>query len=176
MTDVSTHWLADSCPVPVDPAWLTQPIATVLAAGIAVVAALIAYAGVTKTVRSTRRESRRKDRADALIDGLASLQAMARTVAQTGIMTSPSDRLALINGKAGEKMGEAADAWTLANGKLVMYGMQDVLKAAEPFIQRAQLEWAEMAGNPVYESKGAEVLLSFDAAVPAFKKAMKSLK
>ncbi|CAM5680976.1 hypothetical protein MAUB1S_01458 [Mycolicibacterium aubagnense] len=175
MTDAPIQWFAQPCPA-ADPAILTQPRATVVAACIAVVAALIAYAGVTKTVRSARRESRRKERADALIDGLASLQAMARMVGQTSIMSSPSDRFALINGEAGAKMNQAADAWTLANGKLVMYGMRDVLKAAEPFIQKAQLEWAEMAGNPVYESKAADVLVSFNAAVPAFKNAMKSLK
>ena len=101
---------------------------------------------------------------------------MARTIAQTGLLTSPSDRFAAMQGKAGDKMNEATDAWTVANGKLVMYGMHDVLKPAEPFIQKAQLEWAEMAGAPVYKSKGAEIVLSFDAAVPAFKKAVKSLK
>jgi hypothetical protein len=101
---------------------------------------------------------------------------MARTVVQTGIMASPSDRFALINDKAGDRMNAAADAWTIANGKLSMYGMQDALKAAQPFIEKANREWAAMAGgDPVYRSKGAEVLLSFDAAVPAFKKAMKSL-
>ena len=176
MTDVSIHWLADPCPVPVDPAWLTQPVATVLAAGIAVVAALIAYAGVTKTVRSTRRESRRKEKADALVDGIASLQTMARTIVQTGLTTNPSDRLAMVQGAAGQKMNEAADAWTLANGRLVMYSMKDVLKAAEPFIQKAQLEWAEIVSAPMHKVDGAEVLHRFDATVPAFTKAMKSLK
>lgn len=176
MTHATTLWLAAE-PCPVAAGWFTQPVATVLSACIAVVAALIAYAGVTKTVRNTRRESRRKERADALVDGLASLQTMARTIAQTGIMTDPSERLTLVQGTAGQKMIDAADAWTLANGRLVMYGMKDALKAAEPFIQKAQLEWAEIANAaPIYEFKGAEVLLSFDAAVPAFKKAMQSLK
>jgi hypothetical protein len=176
MTDTSIPWLSQPCPVTTDQGWLTQPVATVLAASIAVVAALIAYAGVTKTIRSTRRESRRKEKADALVDSLASLQMMARTVAQTGIMTDPSARFALIQDTAGAKMNEAADAWTLANCRLVMYGMKDALTAAEPFIQKAQLEWAQMTTTPVYEFNGAEVLLSFNAAVPAFKKAMQSLK
>ena len=172
-------WLAaETCLPAIDSDFfrLTQPRATLWAATIAVVAALIAYAGVTKTVRSARRESRRKERADALVDGLASLQTMARVVTQTSLMTEPSSRFALINGTAGEKMSEAADAWTRANGRLLMYGMRDVLKAAEPFIQKATLEWAEMT-NPVYEPKGADVLLSFDAGIPAaFKTAMQSLK
>ncbi len=57
-----------------------------------------------------------------------------------------------------------------------MHGMKDALTAAEPFIQNAQLEWAQMATSPVYVFIGAEVLLSFDAAVLASKKAMQSLK
>jgi hypothetical protein len=41
---------------------------------------------------------------------------------------------------------------------------------------KAQLEWAQMTTAPIYEFNSAEVLFSFDAAVPAFKKAMQSLK
>jgi hypothetical protein len=47
--DAWTMWLAaDPCPAVTDASWLTQPRATVMAAVIAVIGALIAYAGVTK--------------------------------------------------------------------------------------------------------------------------------
>lgn len=157
----STTWQAtEICNDAFDFLSLTQPIATVLAALIAVVAAGIAYAGVTKTVRSTRRQNRRKDKADALVDGLSSLQTMARMITQAGLISDPSSRLAQIQGAVAEKVNGAADAWTLANGRLLMYGMQDVLNAAEPFVQKAQLEWAAMVSAPGYEFKGAEILLA----------------
>lgn len=71
MTHAWITWLAaDRCPAlaaAMDPGWLTQPVATVTAAVIAVIGALIAYAGVTKTTRTTRRENRREEKMAVLL-------------------------------------------------------------------------------------------------------------
>jgi hypothetical protein len=176
MTHFRTWWSAAVCSPAPDLGWLTRPVATILAACIAVVAALMAYAGVTKTVRSTRRESRRKDRADALVDGLAALQTMARMTAQAGFATHPDDRVEHVQGTVGQKMNEAADAWTLANGRLVMYQMREVLSAADPLVNKAQAEWNAIVSDVNHEVDRDEVFRLYNTVVPSFRTAMKSLK
>jgi hypothetical protein len=69
MTHAWTTWLAaDPCPAATDSGWLTQPKATVAAALIAVVGAVVAYLGVTKTTRTTPKESRRAEKVAVLTD------------------------------------------------------------------------------------------------------------
>jgi hypothetical protein len=176
MTAPSIRRLPDLCAISANWPALTQPVATVTAACIAVFAAAIAYLGVIRTTNTTRRENRRKEKADALVDGLAALQSMVRTLVQVGLTTDHNDRVAMIRDAAQSEMYAAADDWTIANGRLSMYGLDDVLKAAEKFIQLWQKEWAGVVSVPGYPVDHKQLMVDFNAAVPAFKKAMQSLK
>jgi hypothetical protein len=76
--------MAEPCPVAeVDPGWLTQPGATLGAAGIVVIAALIAYLGVLKSTSTTRRENRRAEKVAVLSEGMTAVQNYARAISRS---------------------------------------------------------------------------------------------
>ena len=101
---------------------------------------------------------------------------MARMVAQAGFATHPGDRVEHVQGTVGQKMNEAADAWTVANGRLVMYEIREVLNAAEPLVEKVQLEWGAIVSDVYHEVDSEEVFRRYNTVVPAFRNAMKSLK
>ncbi|WP_155290325.1 hypothetical protein [Rhodococcoides fascians] len=52
---------------PADPGWLTQPVATILAASIALLAAAVAYRGVLRQIKANRSENRKNRLSDLKI-------------------------------------------------------------------------------------------------------------
>jgi|GEM_PF-5460745 len=126
MTPVWTAWLAaDPCPAATNPSWLnwlSPPVATVSAAFIAVVGALIAYLGVTKTTRTTKRENRRAEKVAVLTEAFAPIHELTRAIDRIALPEDPAVRAERIGMMDAGPMRELGDKYSMVASKLELYG------------------------------------------------------
>ena len=177
MTAFSFDWFAaDLCPVAaVDPGWFTQPVATVLAAGIAVLAAGIAYAGVLRTTSTTRRENRRAEKVEVLTMAHIAIQDYMRAISQIGSTNGP-DRIPLILTLNEGKIDEINQAVSLAYGKLYLYGFRDVSRLAAASIAQMRLVWVTVCNDPTVEVPMEPIDETYKACLKALTDAFDHLK
>jgi hypothetical protein len=148
MTHIWTTWLAaDPCPPGTDPGWLTQPVATVLAATIAVVGALIAYAGVTKTTRTTRRENRRAEKVAVLGEACAAIHELTRAVDRVATPTDVTVRVERVEDMK-DQMRELGDKYSIAATKLVLYGFDAAGAETNSLNEQLSAAWDEVRDDP----------------------------
>jgi len=170
--------LVEPCP-PFSPPdlTLTQPWATVGAAVLAIIGALIAYAGVTKTARSTRQETRRKERADVLTDSLTALQALSRAMLRIGITTTQTDRNDLIRelNNSG-RMEELHAAASTAAAKLMLYGFTDVRQEWDPTTSLLQNLWEFVREKPETAIDVQDIQMNVSATAKALTKEFGKLR
>ncbi|WP_261899799.1 hypothetical protein [Mycobacterium marinum] len=176
MADKSMRWLAQqSSQILADQEWLTQPVATVLAACIAVLAASIAYLGVLKTTSTTRHEQRRAEKVELLSDGLIAFQNYTRAILQLGHTTDPQVRAGLVSRLSAGRIDELNDAISLVLGKLALYGFKDIMKEAAPLGAQLATVWQELAAAPTIAIPTTVIENSYKPCVVAFQKAFADL-
>jgi hypothetical protein len=174
MTHAWTTWLAaDPCPAVTDPSWLTQPKATVLAAVIAVVGALIAYAGVTKTSRTTRRENRRDEKVAVLTEATIAIQELIRAIDRVALTTDPTDRADQVAKMNAGPMKRLGDRYSLAETKLELYGFGAATKEANTLSDTLIAVWDGLRANPANAVNLDQSHKDYDKALEAIKKALK---
>ncbi|WP_064280665.1 hypothetical protein [Mycolicibacterium iranicum] len=76
----TTLLAAEECAAATDTGGLSAPWATVIAALIAVVGALIAFAGVWRTTGTTRKENRRAENVAVLTEAATAIQELTRAI------------------------------------------------------------------------------------------------
>lgn len=167
--------IAAELPSPSDP-WLTQPVATVIAACIAVVAAAIAYAGVTHAARNTRRETRRKEKLDVLIEGMAAARAYVSRASQLGTAQDQNVRDDLIAFLRDGEMHKLENYMTTAGSKLMLYGFDDVIEALQPFVKSVESAWLRAQQEPMAEVDIPDIYAKFSACSLAIRKSVQKLK
>jgi hypothetical protein len=176
MTSALTTWLAaDPCPTVTNPDWLTQPKATVAAAIIAVIGALIAYAGVTKTTRTTRRENRREEKVAVLTEATIAIQELIRAIDRIALTTDQAVRaeeVAKINAGPMKRLG---DNYSLAETKLELYGFSAAAKEANTLSDTLIAVWDGLRANPANAVNLDRSHRDYDKALDAIKKALKEL-
>lgn len=124
-----------------DPGWLTQPLATILAACIAIGAASIAYLGVLKTTSTQRNEKRRSEVIDTLVEALdavantkialASLAKLPRTMPTTA---PDLEREFAVWAEAERRL----DALEVMAIKLQLFGYEVAAAATHAFFRSAE--------------------------------------
>lgn len=129
---------------------LTQPWATVIASVIALTAALIAYAGVVKSISSNRKESRRKEKLDILRDAANALTEGIRLLGGLANQTTPEARTAFINKHSQERWQAHVDAMSMSQMTLALYGYLDVLEPLEKISKFTSKQWASTKSDPSY--------------------------
>ncbi|WP_131705546.1 hypothetical protein [Mycolicibacterium obuense] len=168
---------ADPCSVGgVDLGWLTQPVATVLAACIALVAAGVAYTGVLKTTRTTKQENRRTERVAVLSEGLAAVDNFSRAIYQIARTSDPGVRAAIMAVMATERLDEINDAISLAIGKFGLFGFTDVRKKTNVLAAMYRVVWDAAVADPTVPIDMSIVDPHYKAATEAFRKAFAELK
>jgi hypothetical protein len=176
MTHAWTTWLAaDPCPAATDPGWLTQPVATVLAATIAVVGALIAYAGVTKTTRTTRRENRRAEKVAVLEEACAAIHELTRAVDRVATPTDVIVRVERVKDMKDE-MRELGDKYSIAATKLVLYGFDAAAEETNGLNDQLSAAWDEVRGDPAKIVNLEECHKGHRTALTAIRKAIHNLR
>jgi type II secretory pathway pseudopilin PulG len=180
MTHAWTTWLAaDPCPAAANPdwlTWLTPPVATVLAATIAVVGALIAYAGVTKTTRTTRRENRREEKIAVLADATVAVQELIRAVDRVALTTDPTARAEQVAKMNAGPMKKLGDKYSLAETKLELYGFEAATKEVNTLSDTLIVVWDGLRANPADAVNLDQSHSDYDNALEALKKALKKLR
>lgn len=128
---------------------LTQPIATLITGGFALVAASIAYCGVLKSVSEQRKADRRKRRVDQLLDATSAMYTAANRIMANDYA----------NGTERLKLTHDAQA---AFAKLEILGYEDaadrarkvldVIKQAEKDGTTNTPQFSEQLGASAYEA------------------------
>ncbi|QNI08310.1 hypothetical protein GAN17_20105 [Mycobacterium kubicae] len=176
MSSIESIWLAaDPCPAVTDPGWLTQPKATVVAAVIAVVGALIAYAGVTKTTRTTRRENRREEKVAVLTEASAAIQELTRAIDRIALTTDPAARAQQVAKMDDGPMKKLGDRYSLSETKLELYGFTDSAKAAKSLSDTLMTVWNGLRRNSNDDVDLAQSHDEYDEALKAIQTALKEL-
>lgn len=163
-------------PCAVDPGWLTQPRATVLAALIAVIAATIAYAGVLKTTSTTRRENRRAEKAAVLVEGQVAFANLTRLLLQIALTPTPEERAASLLKLGETRLNEIFDAVAISSAKFALYGFSDVTKASNKVVAAGALAHAQWNEDLAVEFDADEIFANGRGCDAALKRAMQSLK
>ncbi len=177
MQALAIVWFAaEPCPLVSDSGWLNQPTATVLAATIAVVAALIAYLGVIRTTSTTRRESRRQEKVEVLVEALAAIRSSAGEIAAIGKMVDPDERAAMVQELKKGGFGEIQDAVGLGNTKLMLYRFSDVLVTMDPLIDLISEAWVALRADPATTIDVDELGDALIQTLTAFRRALSDLK
>lgn len=175
-----TTWLAaEVCPEATNPGWLnwlTQPIATVSAALVAVIAAGIAYAGVTKTTRATRRESRRSEKVAVLIEAFTATHELTRgigraTQAEGGM--ARAQRVALMDDGP---MRELGNKHSIACSKLTFYGFDASAKLMNSFNDSLAEVWRIVRADPESDVDLTKPYADYDELLKEIQKAFRALK
>jgi hypothetical protein len=175
MSNASTTWLAaDSCPAATDPGWLTQPVATVAAATIAVIGALIAYAGVTKTTRTTRRENRREEKVAVLTEASAAIHELTRAVERVALPNDPALRAQRVEQMDAGPMKELGDKYSMAATKLELYGF-DTVEETNALSDTLFAVWESLRRDPAETVSLEESRESYVKTLKAIQKALKKL-
>lgn len=126
--------------------WFTQPVATVLAACIAVVAAVIAWSGARAQIKAEDNRVRRTEKIDALTEAYAAAHNLAR---QWGLVMGPGEPTAA----AHEAYAEAFVRALLARGKLaILKGFGEVENTMAAFVEEVTA-----AANRPGSANGQEV-------------------
>lgn len=176
MTPPAVQWLAQPCPLPAsDSGWLTQPVATVLAACIAIVAATTAYLGVLKTTSTTRRENRRAEKVEVLTAAHVAMQDYVRTIQQLG--TTPHEYRTVLLTYLGEgRINEILAAVSVSYGKLYLYGFHDASKLGAALIAQLKVAWGAVVSDPSIELPLAPIDDTYKAWLGAISGAFDKLK
>jgi hypothetical protein len=179
MTHALTLWLAaDPPPAAANPgwlAWLTPPIATVCAAFIAVIGALIAYAGVTKTTRTTRRENRRAEKVAVLTEAFAAVHGLSRAIERVNKPTDPAERAERVKAMEAGPMGELGDKYSIAATKLSLYGFDTAAKTSNTLNIALLAMWDRLCSNPATVVNEDESTEAYKAALAALHQAVADL-
>ncbi len=161
--------MAEPCPVAeVDPGWLTQPVATLGAAGIAVIAALIAYLGVLKSTSMTRRENRRAEKVAVLSEGMTAVQNYARAIMQIA-RTDAEHRPQLIALLSSDRINDINEAAALTLGKLSLFDFRDATKKTTALVAVLVFVWDAVRADP-------SIPLDADHIEPYYKEATEALR
>lgn len=152
--------------------WLSPPVATVTAALIAVIGALIAYAGVTKTARTTRRENRREEKVAVLVEASAAIQQLTRAVDRLALMDARADDVKRMD--AGP-MKELGDKYELTATKLELYGFSVAATATKTLSENLSSVWDAMRADPNSDVDRSRYNDQYSVALSSIKSALASL-
>lgn len=173
MTQAWTMWLAaDGCAT--DAGWLTAPRATVIAALIAVLGALIAFGGVLRTTGTTRRENRRAESTAVLTDAATAIQELTRAVDRVAL-TAPAGRASRVAEMDAGPMKALGDAFTMSATKLELYGFDAAAKETQGLEEELIALWDRLRQNPAAEVDLTPCHQRFDKTLTAIKKARTKL-
>jgi hypothetical protein len=174
MTHAWTTWLAaDPCPAATNPGGLTQPWATVAAAFIAVIGALIAYAGVTKTTRTTQREKRREEKVAVLSEASAAINELTRAIDRVALTKDPTARAERVTAMNAGPMKELGDKFSMAATKLELYNFDAAAKETNALSDTLIAVWDDLRLNPANAVNLDQPHQDYDRALQAIQKALK---
>jgi hypothetical protein len=145
----------------------------VLAATIAVVGALIAYAGVTKTTRSTGREKRREEKLAILTEAATAIQELIRAIDRIALTKNPTARAEQVAKMDAGPMKRLGDRYSLAETKVELYGFGAATKAMNTLSDTLIAVWDGLRANPANAVNLDQSHGDYDKALEAIKKAMK---
>ena len=172
-----TLWLvADPCPAATNTDWLTAPRATVIAAVIAVIGALIAFAGVWRTTGTTRKENRRAENVAVLTDAAAAIQDLTRAIDRVASTADPTARAALVAEMNAGPMKALGDKYTMAATKLELYGFDAAAEQTQTLEDKLFAVWNTLRQNPANAVDLKPCHQDFDKALTAIKDVRKKLR
>lgn len=176
MTYPITAWLAaDPCPAATQSEGFTQPWATVVAAFIAVVGALIAYAGVTKTTRTTRHENRRDEKVAVLTEASSAIQELTRAVDRVGQPEDADVRAERVKKMDDGAMKELGDKSAMAATKLALYGFSNAAEQAETLNDTLRIPWESLRKDSAIAVSLTDSHDAYDRTQREIHKALKEL-
>jgi hypothetical protein len=175
MTYEWTLLAADPCPAATNTGGLTQPLATVIAAAIAIIGAVVAFLGVTITTRTTRKENRRADKVAVLTEATIALQELVRAIDRIAQTTDPTARTEQVTKMNAGPMKKLGDKYSVAETKLELYGFKDATKAANAFADSLLPVWNSLRADPATELNLEQPHKDYEKGLEAFKKAMRKL-
>lgn len=163
------------CPATIDSSWLTAPRATIIAALIAVLGALIAYSGVLKTTRSARLQSLRAERVAVLSDASVAAQELTRSVHRLCQESNVDARIAQIALMDGGPMKELGDKYALAATRMQIYGFSTAAAKANALSDNLFAIWESLRKSPGEVIDLADSEETYDDAMTAIKTALQTM-
>jgi len=174
MTHISAAWAAaESCPSTAS--GFTQPWATVTAAIIAVVGALIAFAGVTKTTRTTRQENRREEKVAILTEASVAINELTRAIDRAAQKEDQTARAELIKVMDAGPLKSLGDKYSLAETKLELYGFDAAAKEAQRLSDTLYPIWETLKHDPAVSVDLTKPHADYGKALKAIQTALKEL-
>lgn len=146
-----------------------------IAAVIAVVGALIVFAGVWRTTGTTRKENRRAENVAVLTDAAGAMQDLTRAIDCVASADSAArvDRVTEMN--AGP-MKDLGDKYTMAATKLELYGFDAAAEQTQTLEDKLIAVWDGLRKNPASAVDFEPCLQDFHKALTAIKDARKKLR
>jgi hypothetical protein len=176
MTPALTMWLAaDSGPAVADTGGLSQPSATVMAALIAVIGAVVAFLGVTVTTRTTRSENRRAEKATVLTDAWAAVFKLSRALERVNKISNPTVRAERIKTMAAGPVGDLGDDHAITASKLTLYNFGAAAHAITKLNAELTTLWETIRDNPTTTADDAKATQAYKSAHQAIKDAIDGL-
>jgi hypothetical protein len=163
-----------------DTDWLTGPRATVIAASIAVLGTLVAFAGVWRTTNTTRKETRRKERLDVLVDCATALRNY--TLPLLGIGRAGEDaeaRAKIVSRFTDDAVFDLNNSLGLAHNKLALYNFMHVFDAVQRTASRDIRLWDQVLDQPdraIEPVDYDDLSMHYIKATAAFRDAIAKLK
>ncbi|MCV7250653.1 hypothetical protein H7J86_00565 [Mycobacterium hackensackense] len=161
---------------PVDWTWLAQPIATVLAACIAISAAWLAYNGVKRSIANareerdhTRVESRRAEKVALLTEALSASHLLFAECKQIANRTG-EDRLDI------ERWRELTDANTLVLMRALLFGYDGPVKCAITLSTEASEIYKKAREDPESELSMDEISKAYGQLLTSLQAEFRALK
>lgn len=147
-----------------------------IAALIAVVGALIAFAGVWRTTGTTRRENRRAENVAVLMESAAAIQDLTRAVDRVARTQDAAARAALVTEMDAGPMKELGDKFTMAATRLELYGFDDAARETNALEDKLIAAWDSLRQNPTHAVDLQPCHQDFNAALTAIKEARRRLR
>lgn len=172
-----THvWLAaDTCPAAVETGGLTQPSATVIAAVIAIVGAVVAFLGVTITTRTTRKENRRSEKVRVISDAWTAAVKYSRALERVNKIEEPVSRATKIGEMAAGPMLELSDEYVVAVTRLPIYNFGVAYAALYKLHGALTGVWDALRTNPTSKADEDRATKLYQEAQAAIKQAVEDL-
>lgn len=158
----------DPCPAAANAGGLTQPWATVIAAAIAIVGAVVAFLGVTITTRTTRKENRRSEKVRVIGDAWSATVKFSRALERVNKIKDPAERATKIAQMAAGPMWDLSDEYVVAATKLPVYNFGVAYAALFKLHAALTAVWDALRANPTAiadESRATDLYTEAQRAV-----------